>query len=585
MALRSPIVSVLGHVDHGKSSILDAIRGTNILATEAGAITQAIGASIIPTHVLKQKCGKLLEALKMELTLPGLLFIDTPGHAAFTSLRKRGGTLADIAILAVDINEGCKPQTLEAIEILKNSKTPFLIAANKIDMLPGYRKQKENVLADIKAQSESFQTAFETKLYQLVGTLHDEFGMSAERFDRVESFTKQVAIVPVSAKEQHGIGELLMVLAGLAQKFLEENLKLDVSGPGKGTILEVKETKGFGTTIDVILYDGVIRKNDTIVIGTLSEPIVTNVRALLEPKALQEMRDKKSKFVHMDEAVAATGLKVAAPDLDRAVAGMPLRVVRDDEVDAVAEQLRQRVQDALIDTDDDGLIIKADTIGSLEALIVLLREKEIPVRKASVGSITKKDIADAESNWEQDPLHAVILGFNIPEEPSTEKAKIFTSDIIYRLIDNLEEWQEAQSKSEAAKKLDTLTKPCKIEILQGCIFRQSNPCVAGVEVVAGTLKTGTRLMTPKGKPLTTVQSIQKDKKSLAILLRGEQAAVSMPGVTAGRQIEEHDVLYSVIPQEEFRKLKDNADLLSGDEKGVLKEIAQIMREDNPVWGV
>ena len=98
MALRSPIVSVLGHVDHGKSSLLDAVRGSNIVATEAGRITQAIGASIIPREVIVQRCGTLLKTLKIDLTIPGLLFIDTPGHAAFTSLRKRGGALADIAV-------------------------------------------------------------------------------------------------------------------------------------------------------------------------------------------------------------------------------------------------------------------------------------------------------------------------------------------------------------------------------------------------------------------------------------------------------------------------------------------------------
>ncbi|MBR9700095.1 GTP-binding protein, partial [Candidatus Woesearchaeota archaeon] len=204
MATRSPIVSVLGHVDHGKSSILDAIRGTNILATEAGAITQAIGASIIPIHIIKKKCGPLLEALKLELTIPGLLFIDTPGHAAFTSLRKRGGALADIAVLTIDINDGFKPQTLEALEILKNSKTPFVIAANKIDRIPGYHKNNDHILQDIKSQDKNWITTFETKMYEIVGVLHERFGLASERFDRVESYTKQVAIVPTSAKLEHG---------------------------------------------------------------------------------------------------------------------------------------------------------------------------------------------------------------------------------------------------------------------------------------------------------------------------------------------------------------------------------------------
>ncbi|MAE13664.1 translation initiation factor IF-2, partial [Candidatus Woesearchaeota archaeon] len=247
MATRSPIVSVLGHVDHGKSSILDRIRGTNIVAGEAGGITQAIGASIIPLETIQKKCGKLLEALNMDLTIPGLLFIDTPGHAAFTNLRKRGGNLADIAILVVDLNEGLKAQTKEAIEILLSYKTPFIIAANKLDLVPGYRKASEFVIQDIEAQSPRTKELIQTKIYELVGQIFDLTKLESDRFDSVDDYTKKLAIIPTSAVSGQGISELLMVLTGLAQRYFEEHLKIDVEGMGKGTILEVKEEKGLGT--------------------------------------------------------------------------------------------------------------------------------------------------------------------------------------------------------------------------------------------------------------------------------------------------------------------------------------------------
>ncbi|MDD9952835.1 MAG: translation initiation factor IF-2 [Candidatus Woesearchaeota archaeon] len=582
MSLRSPIVSVLGHVDHGKSSILDAVRGTNIIASEAGAITQAIGASIIPLEVIKKKCGALLESLKMELTIPGLLFIDTPGHAAFTNLRKRGGNLADIAIVVVDINDGLKPQTKEAIEILKNYKTPFILVANKIDQITGYSKKSDMVLGDIQQQSPDWITAFETKLYEIVGQLHDEFGMQAERFDRVQSYTEQVAIVPASALEKHGIAELLMVLVGLAQKFLEDNLNLNVDGPGKGTILEVKETQGFGTTIDVILYDGVLKKNDTIVIGGITEPIIAKVRAILEPNPLHEMRDKKAKYINLPEATAATGLRIAAPGLDDAIAGMPVRVAKNTA--QTVKEIQEEVDAVLVQTDEKGIIIKADTIGSLEALSVLLREHNIPIRKASVGSVTKKDIADAASNEEHDPSHAVILGFNIPEE-TTDTVKIITSPVIYDLLDQLQAWQEELTKKQAAEHLETLTKPAKIEVLQNCIFRQSNPCVAGVEVLAGTLQTGTPLLNKDGKQFTLVKSIEKNKESIQELKKGEQAAISLPDVMAGRHVFEHDVYLSAITEDEFRAMKEVKNLLSPEEKELLKELAELHRQRNPLWGV
>ncbi|MBC8494834.1 translation initiation factor IF-2 [archaeon] len=586
MVTRSPIVSVLGHVDHGKSSILDAIRGSNIVAGEAGAITQAIGASIIPLDMVKKKCGVLLESLKMDFTIPGLLFIDTPGHAAFTTLRKRGGNLADIAILVVDINEGFKPQTIEAIEILKGYKTPFVIAANKIDVIGGYKKTTDFVLQDIKAQAPNVQTDVDKKIYQLVGSLHDQFGLVSDRFDRVSSYTEQVAIIPCSAKEKIGLQELLMVITGLAQKFLEQNLNIDVAGKAKGTILEVKEEKGLGTTVDVIVYDGMLSVNDTIVIGSLDKPIVTKIRALLEPDPLAEMRDKKSKFKSVRQVCAATGVKISAPELDKVVAGMPLRSCKPEEVESVKENLMSEVEEVLIETDGFGIIIKADTIGSLEAMIKILKDKSIPIRKASIGNITKKDYSEAESNHEKNPLLSVILGFSVEDEVKLQGGvvKVLTDQVIYKLIDNFEEWQAQARTAEKAKHLDKLVRPCKIEILQNCIFRQSNPCIAGVEILIGKLKMGTPLM-KNCIFLANVKSMQSDKENLKVAEKGKQLALSLPNVTAGRQIMEGDFIYSDIPEEDFRKLKKLTDFLTKDEVHVMKEIAEMRRKHNPVWGV
>ncbi|MBU0666776.1 MAG: translation initiation factor IF-2 [Nanoarchaeota archaeon] len=586
MTTRSPIVSVLGHVDHGKSSILDSIRGSSIVKTEAGAITQAIGASIIPMDVIKQKCGSLLETMKIKFTIPGILFIDTPGHAAFTTLRKRGGNLADIAVLVIDINEGFKPQTIEAIEILRALKTPFIIAANKMDLIPGYNKKKDYLIPDIKSQDSNVQTEIDKKIYELVGQLHERFGIVSERFDRVESYTKQVAIIPCSATQKIGLSELLMVLAGLAQKYLEENLKIDVSGFTKGTILEVKEEKGLGTTIDVIIYDGTLKVNDTIVIGSLDEPKVTKVRALFEPKPLTEMRDKKGKFYSVKEVFAATGVKISSPDFEDVIAGMPIVSCNPENIEKAKEIVQKEVKEVIIETEKSGIVIKADTIGSLEAMIQILKGKKISIRKASIGNITKKDYADAESNYEKDPLKAVILGFNISDEADvcSTIVKVLVRDVIYKLIDDFEEWQALTKKSQEAKKLEAVVRPCKLEILPNCIFRQNNPCIVGVDVVTGVVKVGTPL-TKNGSALTIIKSMQCDKENVKCAEKGKQLAISLPNVTAGRQIFEHDILYSDVSEEDFRKLKKLTEFLTKDEISVLKEIAEIKRKNNPVWGV
>ena len=584
--IRSPICVVLGHVDHGKTKILDSIRGSAIASKEAGGITQSIGASIIPLTTIKEICGELLKTLKMEFTIPGILFVDSPGHAAFTSLRKRGGNIADIAILVIDINEGVMPQTLESIEILKQYKTPFIIAANKIDLIQGWQEKKGNLIEQINSQTENIKTMLDKKMYELVGKLA-ELNFNAERFDRVDDYTKQVAIIPTSAKKSIGIAELLMVLTGLAQKYLEQSLKLDTKGDAKGTILEVKEETGLGKTIDVILYDGNLKQNNIIVIGALDKPITTKVKALLEPLPLEEMRDKKSKFKKVKQVNAATGVKIAALGLDNAVAGMPIRNCNKQNLEKVKREIQLEVEEVLFETKKDGIIIKADSLGSLEALIKLLKEKDIKIRKASIGNITKKDITDAESNYEKDPLLSVILGFNVKDDSGIckDEVKIITNDIIYKIIEDYEKWISSYKKELEAKELKDLVKPAKIEIMKGYVFRQNNPAIIGVHIVEGSIRTDIPLMKKDGKEIATVKSIQLDQENIEKAEKNQQVAISLPGVTVGRQIKEGDILYSSIPENDFRKLKELKKYLKKEELSLMKEIAEIMRKKNPVWGV
>jgi translation initiation factor 5B len=592
MMLRSPICSVLGHVDHGKSSILDAIRGSAIVKGEAGAITQAIGASIIPIETINAVAGELLGSMRAKIDIPGLLFIDTPGHAAFTSLRKRGGTLADIAIVVCDINEGPKPQTIEAIEILRQYKTPFIIAANKIDLVQGYRPNNEkSFMKNMAGQDAHYNESVEIKLYELVGKFQ-ELGFMSERFDRISDHTKEISIVPVSAKGMIGIPELLMVLIGLAQKYLRKDLHIDPNSPAKGIILEVKEDKGLGTTLDVIIYDGTIRIHDTIVTPTLDGTITTKVRALLEPAALHEMRDKKAEFMHVTRAIGATGVKICAHGLEGAIAGMPLvAAIGDDEaLETIKEELASEISDTMIETENEGVIIKADTLGSLEAVSTLLKEKDIPIKKASIGPISLKDVKQALALKEDYPEYGTVLGFNVgcSEEIVREARKsgirIISHDVIYRIMDDYEAFREETRREEQRVNLKGLPSPCRIMMLPGYVFRQSGPAIVGCVVEKGELRVGVHLM-KKGKRIGRVKSMQKDKETVSKAEEGDRVAVSIEGATVGRQIDENDVLYSLIEEEEFRTYKKHKDILQPSEKEVLTQIGQIMREENAMWGV
>lgn len=573
--IRSPICIMMGHVDHGKTTILDSIRGTAVAKGEAGRITQAISSTNLSIEIIKKICGDLLNNLKIKITIPGLLFIDSPGHAAFTNLRKRGGNLADIAVLVIDVNEGVKPQTLECIDILRQYKTPFIVAANKVDLIAGWKTQKDFLIKNINNQAQEVKQNLDIKLYELVGKLH-ELGFASERFDRVDDYTKQVAIVPVSGKTGEGLAELIMVITGLAQRYLEKGLKYDVSGPGRGTILEVKETKGVGQTLDVIVYDGTIKKNDQIVIGGIDGPMVTKIKALFQP-------DKEKKKVKMVQEVhAAIGVKISATDIKEALPGMPLRVANKD-LEKIKEEVQEEVEEVMLDVDNEGIVIKADSLGSLEALINLLRENDIKIKKASIGDISKKDIAEASAELE--PLNKVIVGFNVKTIEQSKEVKIITADIIYKIIDDIKKWHEEEKRKLEEKELEGMTRPCKVQILPNCIFRQSNPAVVGVEVLGGILRVGTPLIKANGNKASEVKSMQEEGKNIPEAKKGNQVAIALPHLTVGRQINELDILYSGVTEEEFIKYKKLKRFLNSDEIAILKEIAEVKRAENPVWGV
>lgn len=581
---RHPIVSVLGHVDHGKTSILDKIRGTKVFDREAGAITQHIGASEVPLETIYQRCGVLLKG--KTFTVPGLLCIDTPGHHAFSSLRKRGGALADIAVLVVDMTEGLMPQTIEAIQILRSTKTPFIIAANKVDRCAGWETADKPFILNVRNQGPSAQAAFDDKFYRLIAALFEQ-GLNAERYDRIQDFTKNIAIVPTCARSGEGIPDLLAMLVGLAQKFLEGRLETDEDAPGEATVLEVKQDQGLGMVLDVILYAGSIRKDDTILVGTKNAPLETRIKALLKPAALDEMRDSRKPFKPVDQVIAASGLKLVVPNAEGIVAGAPLRVLSEDNQEEAyaAVEAASKPQVDLVDT---GISVKADTIGGLEALANLLKERNVPIRRAEVGDISRRDVIEAASMT--DPLQRVLLGFNVKLLPDVEAEAaardlpVFAEPIIYAILDKLDAWTaEAKAKIEKANREEHIH-PCKILFLPDHSFRMRDPAVLGVRVLAGRLLAGRMLMREDGKPVGRVKSIQKDKKSVEEAKLGDEVAISIPGPTIGRQITEGDVLHMDIPEEDAKWLLAKGNI-SLEEKDTLMELIRVKRKEDRYWGL
>ena len=578
MHIRSPIVAVLGHVDHGKTTILDSIRGSNVAKKEAGGITQMIGAS----YILRESIDELAKALKgkmqFPLKIPGLLFIDTPGHAAFTNLRERGGSIADIAILVVDIQQGFQPQTIESLKILKQFKTPFLIAANKIDLVNGWKTHDTtSFLESLSLQPPHVQEKFDEKIYNIVGKI-SEYGFDSERFDRVTDFSKNIAIVPVSAKTKEGLSELLMLIAGLSQKFLEGSLEIEESGRGKGSIIEVKEEKGMGTTIDVILYDGVIKKNDEIAFLTGEGVKRTSVRGLLEPNM-----GGGDKFKNLDEVAAAAGVKIFAPGLEDAIPGSPLVVVGNFEEDK--KEIELQFKNVLIEEKDvAGIILKADSLGSVEAIVNLLKDEGIPIKEARVGKINRKDVVTAQAVASESKYFGAVLGFNVKildearETAGETGPPIIWSNIIYNLVDQYKEWVEEEKQKEKKEAIAKFPWPGKIKLLPGFCFRASKPAVFGVQILEGRVKKGYRLMNSSGQFVGEIRGIQHEKKDVDEATKGMQVAVSCDKITYGKDVNENEVLYVHMLEEEQKKWDKQMDLLDNDEKQLLEEIKAKLRK-------
>jgi len=590
--IRSPIIVVLGHVGAGKTSLLDKIRNTSYTKKEAGEMTQHIGATEVSIDVIKEISKPLLNMFKFDLKIPSLLFIDTPGHEVFSNLRKRGGSVSDLAIIVVDILEGFQKQTYEAIEICKQLKVPFLIALNKIDKIDGWKPyENKPFLESIKYQDQKVINKLEEYTYNIVAKLY-ELGFDSDRYDRVKDFRRQVAIVPISSKTGEGIPDLLLLIAGLSQRYLEEKLKINVEGNGIGVILEVKEEKGLGSVIDIILYDGKIKKGDKIAFLSKDGIKTTKIKLILKPAPLTDIRFAgRNKFKEIDIAYAACGIRISADGLDNALPGSTIYVYNDEkELKEIEEKLKGDIENIIFQTDKEGIIVKADTLGSLEVLVKMLRDRSIPIKKADIGDINKEDINIALSMKDKYPQYSVIVGFNIginkndEEYVKSSNINLIISNIIYDLIEKIEKYIN-EIKYNKEKILRELPPIGKIKILKGNIFRRSSPAIVGIEVLEGEIRKDVYLINLDGKIIGKILAIQKEKKNIDVAIKNDKVAISIDDAVVGRNLFEDDILYTFISENDYRKFKENKDILNDEQKEILKEIANIMRKENPAWGL
>ncbi|CCO37330.1 Eukaryotic translation initiation factor 5B Short=eIF-5B [Rhizoctonia solani AG-1 IB] len=571
--LRSPICCILGHVDTGKTKLLDKIRQTNVQEGEAGGITQQIGATYFPVDAIKQKTAVINTDGTFDYKIPGLLIIDTPGHESFTNLRSRGSSLCNIAILV----HGLEPQTLESLRLLRDKKTPFIVALNKIDRLYGWEATPNNSFLDSLAkQKPAVQREFEHRLNSTMLAFSEQGLNSVPYYDN-KNFARNVSLVPTSAITGEGVPDMIMLVVKLTQQRMAESLMY--ISELECTVLEVKVIEGLGTTIDVVLSNGYLREGDKIVVCGLNGPIVTQVRALLTPQPLREMRIK-SAYVHHKEVKAALGVKISAPDLEKAIAGSRLLVVGpDDDEDDLKDEVMSDLTTLLnsIDKSGRGVCVQASTLGSLEALLEFLRVSQIPVSGINIGPVHKKDVMRSATMLEKAKELACILCFDVTVDKEAERLaeelgiRLFKADIIYHLFDAFTAYNAEIMEAKRRDAAPIAVWPCRLKIL--ACFAKRDPIILGCDILDGSLRVGTPLCVvktdPSGKKETVslgkVTSLEINHKPFEVVKKSQvgagvavkiEHAVYESAKMFGRHFDDKDEVYSMVSRQSIDVLKE-----------------------------
>lgn len=604
--IRSPIITTLGHVDHGKTTLLDKVRGTAVQRHETKGLTQHIGSSWFPIETIYEIIRDLAKSkgkdFKEKLEVPGLLFIDTPGHEAFMNLRRRGSSISDLAILVIDVNSGPQNQTYESLQLLKETQTPFVVAANKIDKLPGWESKED--MTFIKSYEEQIPTAkssLRKSLDEIMIGL-SEVGFNANLYTQVQNFKKSIGIVPTSAISGEGIPDLFYVLTGLAQRYLKGKLQLDLDKI-VGNILEVKQTKA-GTALDIILSNGKLRKGDIIVLGGRNGSISARIRALLSPKPLDEIRSPSEKFEHLDEVKASAGLRIlTSSSLEGALAGSILYGLHptkyeEQEVEKRIEEKKEKIakgiSEVLFTREKEGIILKADTLGSIEAILDRFDKKGIPLALSGIGDINKADCTHALVVREMTPKYAVITGFNVDITSEAEKLiekediKVIRDNVIYGIFEKLERYLTEWEKKKREKILEMIGAIGKVKPLPDYIFRRSNPAIFGVKVTEGEIEIRKELIRARdGEKIGMIKGIEKEGESIEKAESGSEVAISVKGGKFGRNIKEDDILLTNLSERKVQLIHEELEgKLPPTKKKVFDEFLEAKRKKKGgLWGL
>lgn len=605
--LRKPIICVLGHVDTGKTKILDKIRKTNVQLGEAGGITQQIGATDFPLENINKYLKNISDNLKLNpCKVPGFIIIDTPGHASFQNLRSRGQSLCDLAVVVIDIMHGLELQTIDSLKMLKHRKTPFLIALNKIDRLFGWKSiEWESFRETLKQQPEYTVHEFNNRLEKIQAQIVKEVGFNTALFDENINFKEYVNIVPTSAISGEGIPDLMNMYLYLGQKYLHNKIKMKKKV--QCSVLEVKVLEGVGTTIDVLLVNGTLKIGDKFVIAGDHGPIKSQIKYIMTPHPMKDIRIK-SEFDYHNSIEGAIGLKIFGKDLERALAGSPLNLYKTEkeciELCKEVEEECTSVKTRYLNKNGKGVLVTASSLGALEAVLSFLdqedkKEPKVDILAVSLGYIQKKDVTkittlhikEKEKNKVIKKEELVVLGFDVTVSKEVQEfadkngVTIITADTIYHLKTKFLEFKEKCFEERKKEKMKEAIFPCELKIVPKGIFHKYDPVIVGVEVQAGILKIGTPLYCfEKKKVLGTVEGIEKNgKHSNDITKKDGGVAIRIKGIHSNvahkSHFDEENTLYSNLSRlsiDRFKEFFYNDLVENSDYVDLIKKIKTIL---------
>lgn len=599
---RKPIVVVMGHVDHGKTSLLDSLRQSNITKGEKGGITQQIGATDFPFKRIHQITGKLKSPFKIDpenVKLPGFLMIDTPGHEAFHNLRERGSSLCDFAILVVDIEDGLMPQTKDSIKLLKDRNIPFIIAATKIDKIYGWEKYNFNSFkASYRKQSDDAKGAFYNYIeglkeafleFEINADLHYSFkNVRKNNLNLVEKEESKLKscypIVPVCSLSGEGTADIFGVLYYIMEKWMKRKVKYD-STDTKAIIMELDQVKGYGWTADVILVNGTIQKGDKFLIYNQDEETEITVKNILTPPPLTQLGNKNSWTSH-DKVEAAMGVKIIANNIEKTFAGNNIFKITDKSDLKKYHEIIEKEKESFnsnFDFNSKGIWIQSPNRATIEALMIELKKSNIPIKGYTIGKLSEKSLNNLSAIY-QETENPFLLYFGDPDKKlcrfaQDKKIKMICSEVIYHLIEEYKKLFKdlLNLKKDDLKDTSEVFLPCKMNVLKKFIINKGGngkEIILGMQIVGGKVTKNTKLcavkVDKKGKlisevvKLGKVLSIQKNKKELDDAKMGDSVAIKMDNSENhlfGRQFDDSYIIISELS----RKIIDNLKLYCRDE--------------------